>query len=278
MKKLFFLPLLAILMLALSCSKDNDGPNLPQIKSEVFFGKLMLEGSVVADDSKCGLDIVDETAAVTLYGVTFAPAMPAMDIVVPMLSCKKAADSYVISGKNIVPLVKGAPMDMFRMSAVEATLTNDKFVFSAVTPMGTIGFSNALENIQPVKKGKSYKGSLAVGDFSDEAIVDIVKDGPAGLLDIVLNDVKFAPNMPLTLDITLKEVPYLVIDGAVHFSAQDVAPYINAENEPAAAYMFASVGGRIEGGRLFLDAAMAEDLAAYVAGKEFTFEGEETAE
>ena len=106
-------------------------------------------------------------------------------------------------------------------------------------------------------------------------VVDVKIDQVAGSLDLVLNDVKFAANMPLTLDITLKEIPYLVNDGALNFSATNVAPCINAENEPVAAYTFASVNGVIEGDRLLLDAKMAEDLAAYVAGMEFTFEGTE---
>ena len=121
----------------------------------------------------------------------------------------------------------------------------------------------------------TYAGNLAVGGFEKSVVVDVKIDQVAGSLDLVLNDVKFAANMPLTLDITLKEIPYLVNDGALNFSATNVAPCINAENEPVAAYTFASVNGVIEGDRLLLDAKMAEDLAAYVAGMEFTFEGTE---
>ena len=80
----------------------------------------------------------------------------------------------------------------------------------------------------------------------------------------------------MTLDITLKGIPYLMKDGAVMFEASDVVPYINAEPDPMPAYTFASVSGSIAGNFLTLNARMADDLATYVAGKEFAFEGGET--
>ena len=53
MKKLLLLPLLAVFALFVSCSDDDDS-NLPEVKSEVFFGNLLFNGSSVAEDLKCG--------------------------------------------------------------------------------------------------------------------------------------------------------------------------------------------------------------------------------
>lgn len=276
MKKLLFLPLLVMVAMLASCSSDDDN-NMPEIDSRIFTGKLLLNGSPMADGTRCELNVIDESASITLYGVQFAPTMPAMDITMPMLACRKSGDGYVINGKNVLPLVGGEPMDEFLISAVEASLVGDNFVVSAVTPMGTIGFSNALVTpVKPVGDARSFKGELLVGDFAKEVTID-VKKNVSGTLDIVINDAKFAANMPLTLDITLKDIPFEG-GGDVTFAAENVAPYLNTETDPAPAYTFASVEGRVSGDKLSLNARMSEELAPYIAGKEFVFVGVETIE
>lgn len=277
MKKLLFLPLLVMMAFVVSCSSDDDN-NMPDVDNRVFTGKLLLNGSPITDGTMCELNVVEGTAAITLYGVQFAPAMPAMDITIPMLNCRKSSDGYEISGKNVLPMVGDKPMDDFLISSVEASLTGDKFVVSAETELGTIGFSNAIINIKPDGGSvKNYKGSLVVGDFTKEdVVISVTKNGNA--VDVLLNDVKFAANMPLVLDITLKALPCTVDGANLSFAAENVAPYMNTETEPAPQYMFAAVNGAVNAGKLSFDARMAEDLAPYVAGKEFVFRGEEIAE
>lgn len=277
MKKLLFLPLLVMMAFVVSCSSDDDN-NMPDVDNRVFTGKLLLNGSPITDGTMCELNVVEGTAAITLYGVQFAPAMPAMDITIPMLNCRKSSDGYEINGKNVLPMVGDKPMDDFLISSVEASLTGDKFVVSAVTPLGTIGFSNAIINIKPNGgSAKNYKGSLVVGDFTKEdVVISVTKNGNA--VDVLLNDVKFAANMPLVLDITLKGVPCETDAANFSFAAENIAPYMNTETEPAPQYMFAAVNGVVNAGKLSFDARMAEDLAPYVAGKEFVFRGEEIAE
>ena len=277
MKKLLFLPLLVMMAFVVSCSSDDDN-NMPDVDNRVFTGKLLLNGSPITDGTMCELNVVEGTAAITLYGVQFAPAMPAMDITIPMLNCRKSSNGYEISGKNVLPMVGDKPMDDFLISSVEASLTGDKFVVSAETELGTIGFSNAIINIKPNGgSAKNYKGSLVVGDFTKEdVVISVTKNGNA--VDVLLNDVKFAANMPLVLDITLKALPCTVDGANLSFAAENVAPYMNTETEPAPQYMFAAVNGVVNAGKLSFDARMAEDLAPYVAGKEFVFRGEEIAE
>ncbi len=276
MKKLLFLPLFAMIAMLVSCS-DDDNNNMPEVKSEVYYGNLLFNASPIADDTKCSVDIVGEYASVTLHAVTFAPTMPAMDIVIPALDCRKNSDNYVITGKNVLPTVMGAPVDRYLMTKVEGYIVGDKFVLNTVTAMGTIGFSNALVTpVKPVGDARSFKGELLVGDFSKEVIIDIKKN-VTGTLDIVINDAKFAANMPLTLDITLKDIQYTAEDDLT-FMAENVAPFINTETEPAPNYMFAVVEGRLSGETLVMSAKMSEELAPYLAGKEFLFEGVEVVE
>lgn len=276
MKKLLFLPLFAMIAMLVSCS-DDDNNNMPEVKSEVYYGNLLFNASPIADDTKCSVDIVGEYASVTLHAVTFAPTMPAMDIVIPALDCRKNGDNYVITGKNVLPTVMGAPVDRYLMTRVEGYIVGDKFVLNTVTAMGTIGFSNALVTpVKPVGDARSFKGELLVGDFSKEVIIDIKKN-VTGTLDIVINDAKFAANMPLTLDITLKDIQYTAEDDLT-FMAENVAPFINTETEQAPNYMFAFVEGRLSGETLVMSAKMSEELAPYLAGKEFLFEGVEVVE
>ena len=278
MKKIFLLPLLALVAMMVSCSDDNDN-NMPKVDTRVFTGKLLINGTPVTDGTKCELNVIDGTASVTVYGVQFAPAMPSVDMTMPMLDCKKSADGYEISGSNVLPMVAGTPMMDFLMSAVAASLSGDKFVLTAHTSLGTVGFSNAmLTPVVPVDGAKSYKGELTVGEFSKEVVIDIKENKAAGTVDVVLNDVKFAANMPLELDITLKELPYQTGDNGISFLAGNVAPYINTETEPAPAYMFAVAEGSVADGKLLFNAKMADGLAPYVAGKEFVFEGSEIVE
>lgn len=277
MKKLLFLPLFAMIAMLVSCS-DDDNNNMPEVKSEVYYGNLLFNASPIADDTKCSVDIVGEYASVTLHAVTFAPTMPAMDIVIPALDCRKNGDNYVITGKNVLPTVMGEPVDRYLMTKVEGYIVGDKFVLNTVTAMGTIGFSNTIVNIKPVGgSAKNYKGSLVVGDFTKEdVVISVTKNG--NTVDVLLNDVKFAANMPLVLDITLKALPCTVDGANLSFAAENVEPYMNTETEPAPQYMFAAVNGAVNAGELSFDARMADDLAPYVAGKEFVFNGYEIAE
>ena len=278
MKKLFLLPILALFAVIVSCSSDDDN-NMPEIVAKEFTGKLLLNGSPITDGIRCGLYVIDGEASITLYGVSFAPAMPAMDITMPMLDCKKSADGYEISGTNVLPKSAGEPMMDFLMPSVTAFLKGDVFVVSAQTAMGTIGFSNALQTpVKPADGKKSYKGNLLVGDFEKEVTIDVIIDRSASLVDVVMKDVKFAPNMPLVLDITVKEMPYVEEGGVAAFAATDIDPYMNTEQSPSAQYRFSQISGAIEGGYMVLSAKMADNLAPYVAGKEFAFSGREVVE
>lgn len=128
---------------------------------------------------------------------------------------------------------------------------------------------------EPETNSTSYNGTLLADTFAIAAVIDITPNANTSTVDVVLNDVKFAPNMPVVLDITLKGIPYTKSDSVFSFSANNVAPYINTGAEPVATYTFDKVQGRIIGKSLTLSATMAENLAPYIAGMEFLFNGTE---
>lgn len=127
----------------------------------------------------------------------------------------------------------------------------------------------------PETNSTSYNGTLLADSFATAAVIDITPVANTSTVDIVLNDVKFAPNMPIVLDITLKGIPYTKSDSVFSFSANNIAPFINTGTEPVATYTFDKVQGRIIGKSLNLSAKMAENLAPYIAGMEFQFNGTE---
>lgn len=131
----------------------------------------------------------------------------------------------------------------------------------------------------------SYKGELKVGDiisgnesdyFVMESVVSVTKNDST--VDVVLNDVKFAAEMRYFIDVTLKDIPFLAAENNLVFKAENVIPFINTDTVPNAEYKFATLHGTITGNELLFNAKMADELAFYVAGKEFEFSGTEVAE
>lgn len=135
--------------------------------------------------------------------------------------------------------------------------------------------SNDDNGTPPVLDDASYTGTLKVGDFEKATTVDVDINEENSTLTLVINDAQFATGMPLTIDITVKNLGYIANDGVITFEAFNVEPYMNTETEPSSAYMFAIIQGTINSSddsfRLY--AKMADGLALYLAGKEFEFEG-----
>lgn len=271
MKKFLFLPFMLFALVLASCS---DGSDNAVLKSGSFSGALLLENSVINNSAECSISVTGDSVSITLHSVAFAAGMPAMDIEIPGLKYRAVSGDFIITGNNIIPFVYGTPAPKFTFSSLNATVANGELELSASMSMGTIGFSSSYKPEVPVAGDKSYTGELVVDDFSKTTTIDVVFDESASTVDIVINDVKFAENMPMTLDITLKEIAYTyTTDGNVCFSGENVAPYIGLQVNPSDAYTFASVSGTIQGNSLSLSARMADNLAQYVAGKEFVFEG-----
>lgn len=131
----------------------------------------------------------------------------------------------------------------------------------------------------------SYKGELKVGDITSgsesgyfvmESVVSVTKNDST--VDVLLDDVKFAEMMPIFIDVTLKDIPFLAAENNLVFRAENVIPFINTDTVPDTDYKFAMLHGTIDGNELLFNAKMADELAFYVAGKEFEFSGTEVAE
>lgn len=255
------------------CSNDDD--NVVTYDA-TFNGNLLLSGSVISTDSECKVSITGDVAEITLYGTSFAPGMPARDIVIPALKSVQTATGFIITGENVTPVVNGEPNDKYTFTEVNAVINGSDLELSAKMPMGTIGFTTEDSSpSQTITGASSFSGRLSVGEFSKDAVVDVIPDYETSLLTVVINDAKFASNMPFEIDITVKDIPFVVEeDGTIGFSENDVDPYMNTETEPSSQYRFAVFSGSIDNGSvLHLSARMSDGLAPYLAGMSFVFEG-----
>lgn len=117
-----------------------------------------------------------------------------------------------------------------------------------------------------------FRGRLTVGDYTRDATIFVTENVGNSTVDIFFDNVKFAPLMPVVIDITVKGVPCRN-DGVLSFSTVDVDPYINKEVDPQPGYRFSEISGVVDGDELVLSARMADGLAWYVEGKVFSFSG-----
>ena len=118
-----------------------------------------------------------------------------------------------------------------------------------------------------------YYGDLVVGDYTQKNVGISVTEASDSTVDIFFDNVKFAAAMPLKIDITVKDVPCVKAGDVLSFSATDVDPYINREQEPQPEYRFAPISGVVEGDGFWLEARMSDDLKPSRAGKRFSFSG-----
>ena len=118
-----------------------------------------------------------------------------------------------------------------------------------------------------------YYGVLTVDDYTQKRVGISVTETSDTTVDVFFDNVKFAAAMPLKIDITVKDVPSIKSGGVLHFSAVDVDPYMNREQEPQPEYRFATIVGAIEESELVLEARMSDDLKSSRAGKTFSFKG-----
>ena len=124
----------------------------------------------------------------------------------------------------------------------------------------------------PENKDGVYYGNLTVGDYTDWVGISVTETSDT-TVDVFFDNVKFAKAMPLRIDITVKGVPCIKANGVIAFSATDVDPYMNKEKEPQPEYRFSTISGVVDGGRLQLEARMADGLRPSLAGKIFSFSG-----
>ncbi len=299
MKKIILL--LSVVATILSCADEkvdlasfiNDSEaRIFQFTGDLQVGDyIMPDAVVVVETNKSGAG----TMELKMEGVKFSDRMPvSIDIILSAVSCAETDGRLYFSGKNIVPLVGGKADSDYTFALLTGWINADasEITFSAkmaddlapVVAGKTFVYtaknsSDENEEVLPPAGGEAveceYVGALNVGTFTlAPTTIKVAFAEETGTMDIFMYKVKFAAVMPVTIDITLNTVPYTVADdGSILFEVENWVPYIGAAEKPE--YKFGVLKGGVTADykNLSIDARMADDLAPYVAGMEFKYNG-----
>ncbi len=300
MKNLFsLLPLIVLSVLFSSCADDDNG-NFSAPPSEAmsfsYTGSLLV-GDATMNDVVVDVDINHDGEgfmSITMRDVKFSENMPVtLDVTLPRIPCVETDGLLMFSGENIVPLVGGRASEDYRFKIVSGRVNADASGITFVAQMaqdlaayvaGKLFVYDA-EGSAPDDGGGvvvppatetfdyNFEGSLQVGSFSlESAALSVAVSRETGTLDLKMHGVKFTENMP-TLDITLCGLACENAGGVVRFSGENIVPLVGTN--PRADYTFATASGTFDmrSSTLTFYAQMSPDLAAYVAGKEFNYNG-----
>lgn len=80
---------------------------------------------------------------------------------------------------------------------------------------------------QPENTDLQFCGTITMDDgFTLDSICSVVCFNEEGTLDLTVKQVKFSPNMPLSLDMTFKNLSYTITeDNVAHFAADTIVPW-----------------------------------------------------
>lgn len=109
------------------------------------------------------------------------------------------------------------------------------------------------------------KSPLADSVYVSEGVKlesDVAKNGK---LKITFNDIKFVPQMPMTLTFYLADVPYQVESGVIKFQADSVVPVMGMV--PMATYIARDVKGEISADSLKCSSRIGNKYSFVYAGK-----------
>ena len=73
----------------------------------------------------------ESTATISMYGVKFVPQMPVtIDLDLPGVNYQTKENSYVITDNNIIPTMKGDPVEKYIATDINGTANKDALSFS----------------------------------------------------------------------------------------------------------------------------------------------------
>ena len=110
---------------------------------------------------------------------------------------------------------------------------------------------------EPMPSGKyEYSGKMTVSasgtdNVSEGVEVDVVLDDKSKTASIGFKGVKFVPQMPVTLDVTVPGVAYVEKDGLLEFSGDDIIP-LSGGTLPFPKYTVKGLSGTLDKSSLSL--------------------------
>ena len=107
---------------------------------------------------------------------------------------------------------------------------------------------------QPQPGTLSFSGTMSVifrGETvpTDDVKIDVSYEED-GTLSLIFNQVKFVPQMPVSLDVKVSGITYIDRDGVVTFSGNNIIPTYGLVNAEMPDYTVTGLTGTISGNRL----------------------------
>lgn len=140
------------------------------------------------------------------------------------------------------------------------------FLFAAVLVVAAACSKNEPEKIIETPTETVYSGTMTVvADGKDNVSenvkvnVNLQEDGTA---TIIFNKVKFVPQMPVSLDVTVPGVTCETRENEIILSGNDIVPL--AMGMPYAKYKVTSLSGKIIAGKLNISLNFGEFATSYV--------------
>ena len=134
------------------------------------------------------------------------------------------------------------------------------FLFAAVLVVAAACSKNEPVKIIETPTETVYSGTMTVvADGKDNVNVNLQDDGTA---TIIFNKVKFVPQMPVSLDVTVPGVKCEIRENEIILSGNDIVPL--AMGMPYAKYNVTSLNGKIIAGKLTVSLNFGEFATSYV--------------
>lgn len=285
MKKLLLLPLFAMLALLSACSSDDDDKQIVEaaVTEAVYKGDLIFGEMTFTVKCEYKYDAKSNSCDITLKDVTFAAAMPKMDILLENVPCTLKEGVVEFSGKSLTPMMimggVSLPAEGYEIESVKGYATASSMSLNATMAIGALDFSGTLVNGDEEDNESSvdggFKGAMAVfatdseTPFINESVrCEVFPNDDFTALDLVIYSARFAENMPVSVDIKLQAIPCEVIEGELHFALEETfVPLVRMGEEfiPMEAFSFYYIAGVSDGETLAFEAEMTRG--------EFVFDG-----
>lgn len=286
MKKLFLLPLFAVLAIFVSCSSEGcDDPVITPVdyKTSVDYYGVFTVGETV-DTVRCTVvyDIESNVADITVYAMKLDGTEPVVNMRMAGIACRTTStDILFASADPVTPEVMvsvpvGVPSrpgefdPQYTMEGLSGVIRDNVIEFSAVMPIGDVVFQGT---VVPVFAGSmNVRATGAEKLFTmDEIVCEIEVENGGSLANLCIYGAKFAEGMPMSVDIKLPGVQCLQFYGGYSIAVSDsVVPLVKVmgtDYAAAPAFSFTKLNGEVrDAGTVYFDASMTR-------GK-FSYEGE----
>ncbi len=115
-----------------------------------------------------------------------------------------------------------------------------------------------------------YSGTLTVtaggsDNVSESVAVDCLLDKDTRTMKILFNKVKFVPQMPITLDVTVPDVAYSEKNGTIEFSGDGIVP-LSGGTVPFPKYTVTALSGTLTATGLSLSLNFGDYPVTYTGG------------